>query len=169
MKFVKIVSQIHLIRKRLNSQMEAVVLKMKPCFCANYSEISLFIFPNTYGKYMVSRDYDCCFALHKDKMCFLPNCRYHITLKRDIEGLKNNACCFGYQHVDCLYALFKYQFSGKDVVKSGQFFEIEQRAVNSMEEQKEWPECPASRKRDLLGKSAEALTKLFPKDKMNSN
>ena len=30
---------------------------------------------------------------------------------------------FTYQHVDCLYTLVKYRFSGKIVVKSGQVFD----------------------------------------------
>ena len=30
---------------------------------------------------------------------------------------------FTYQHVDCLYTLFKYRFSGKDIAKSGQVFD----------------------------------------------
>ena len=37
---------------------------------------------------------------------------------------------FNYQHVECLYTLFKYQFGGKSVVKSIQLFDEMQRAVH---------------------------------------
>ena len=42
---------------------------------------------------------------------------------------KLDAFCFNYQHVDCLYTLFKYRFSGKIVVKSGQPFDNVERAA----------------------------------------
>ena len=35
---------------------------------------------------------------------------------------KLDAFCPKNQHVDCLYTLFKYRFSGKFAVKSAQFF-----------------------------------------------
>ena len=57
-----------------------------------------------------------CIARHDDKMCFLPNCRYHILLKGNIKEellQKLDAFRFNYQHLDCLYAIFKYRFSGK--------------------------------------------------------
>ena len=60
-----------------------------------------------------------CIAHHDDKMCFLPICRYNITLLGDIIELqqkKLDAISFNYQHMDCLYTLFKYRFSGKKVV-----------------------------------------------------
>ena len=64
-------------------------------------------------------------------MCFLPNCRYHIILLGDIKELlqKLDAFCFNYQHVDCLYTLFKYRFSDKIVIKSRQIFDNLQRSV----------------------------------------
>ena len=91
---------------------------------------SLFFSANTYGKNFLSKEY--CFARHDDKMCFLPNCRYHIILIGNIKELlqKRNAFCFNYQHVDCLYTLFKYRFSDKIVLKSGQLFDSLQRAVH---------------------------------------
>ena len=65
-------------------------------------------------------------------MCFLPNCRYHIILIGNIKELlqKLDAFCFNYQHVDCLYTLFKYRFIGKIVIKSGQVLDNLQRAVH---------------------------------------
>ena len=73
-----------------------------------------------------------CIGRHDDKMCFLPNCRYHILLTGNIKELlqRLDAFCFNYQHVDCLYTLFKYRFCGKIVVKSGQLFDNMQRAVH---------------------------------------
>ena len=77
---------------------------------------SLFISANTFEKKIVSKKY--CIARHDDKMCFLPNCRYHTILIGNIKELlqKLDEFCFNYQHVDCLYILFKYRFSGKIVV-----------------------------------------------------
>ena len=65
-------------------------------------------------------------------MCFLPNCRYHIFLLGNTKELlqKLDAFCFNYQHVDCLYTLFKYGFSGRIVFKSGQFVDNLQMAVH---------------------------------------
>ena len=76
-------------------------------FYTNYSKNSLFISANTYEKYIVSKED--CFARHDEKMCFLPNCRYHNILIGNIKELlqKLDAFCFNYQHVDCLYTLFK--------------------------------------------------------------
>ena len=73
-----------------------------------------------------------CIAGHNDKMCFLPNCRYQIFLIGNIKDLlqKLDAFCFNYQHVDCFYTLFRYRFSAKIVVKSGQLFDNLQRAVH---------------------------------------
>ena len=78
-----------------------------------------FISANTYEKIIVSKEY--CIACHDDKMFLLPNCRYHNILIGNIKELlqKLDSFCFNYQHVDCLYTLFKYRFSDKSVVKSG--------------------------------------------------
>ena len=110
--------------------MAAVMLQVIPGFYTNYSKNSLFISANTYEKFIVSKEY--CIAGHDDKMCYLRNCRYQIILIGNIKGLlqKLDAFCFNYQHVDCLYTLFKYRFNGKIVIKSGQFFDHLQRAVH---------------------------------------
>ena len=70
-------------------------------------------------------------ALHDDKMCLLPNCRYHIILIGDVEELLQeiHALCFIYQHVDSLCTFSKCRFGDKNFVKSGQVFDIVQRAV----------------------------------------
>ena len=82
--------------------MAAVMLQVIPNFYTNYSKNSLFTSVNTYEKCIVSKGH--CFAHHDDKMCFLPNYRYHIMLKGNIKELLQNldAFCFIYQHVDCL-------------------------------------------------------------------
>ena len=106
------------------------MLQVIPSFYTKYSKNSLFISANTYEKYIVKKEY--CVARHDDKRCFLLNCRYHIILIGNIKELlqKLDAFCFNYQHVDCLYILFKYRFSGKIVLKSGQFSDNVQRAVH---------------------------------------
>ena len=115
---------------RTGGKMAAVMLQVIPSFYTNYSNNSLFNSANTYEKFIVSKEY--CIACHDDKMCFLPYCRYHIILIGNIKALlqKLDAFCLNYQHVDCLYTLFKYRFSGKMVVKSRQFFNNLQRAVH---------------------------------------
>ena len=77
----------------------------------------------TYENFIVSKEY--CIARHGDKICFLPNCRYHIILIGNIKELLQqlDAFCFNYQHVDCLYTIFKYRFSDKIVIKKGQLFD----------------------------------------------
>ena len=84
-KVIVLVFQIHLFRKRLNNQMVAVMLKAIPSFYTRYSKNSLFISANTYEKLIVSKEY--CTARHDDKMCFQPNCRYHIFLIGSIKEL----------------------------------------------------------------------------------
>ena len=94
--------QIHLLWKRLNNQMAALTLQLISSYYTIYSENSVFIPPNTYEKYLVSIEY--CIARHAEKMCFLPNCRYHFIPIGDIKELlqKLDASCFNYQHVDSL-------------------------------------------------------------------
>ena len=91
---------------------------------------SPFFCVNTYEKYVVSKKY--CIARHDDKMCFPHIFRNNFILVGEIKVLlqKLDALCFNYQHVGCLYALFKYRFSGKIVVKSRQLFHNVQRAVH---------------------------------------
>ena len=130
--------------------MAAVMLQVIASFYTNYSKNSLFISANTHEKYIVSKEY--CIARHVDKMCFLPNCRYHITLIGNIKHLlqKLDAFCFNYQHVDCLYTLFKYRFSGKYVVKSGQLFDKLQRAVHFNKQNRGVERMPGIAKKRLL-------------------
>ena len=65
-------------------------------------------------------------------MCFIRNYRYHNTLIGNIKELlrKLDAFCSNYQHVECLYTFFKYRFSCKIVVKSGELFDNVQSALH---------------------------------------
>ena len=87
-------------------------------------------------------------------MCFPPNCRYHIILIGNIKELlkKLDAFCFNYQHVQCLYTLFKYRFSGKIVVRSGQLFDNLQRAVHYDHQIGRVDRMPSIAKKRLLRK-----------------
>ena len=128
------------------------MLQVLPSFLTSYSKNSLFVSANTYEKYNVSKKY--CIAGHDDKMCFLPNCRYHIILIGNIKELlqKLVAFCFNYQHVDCLYTLFKYRFNGKNVIKSGQLFDYLQRAVHFNQQNRGVERMPGITKKRLLRK-----------------
>ena len=137
---------------RTGRKMAAVRLPVIPSFYTNYSENSLFISANTYEKFIVSKEY--CIARHDDKMCFLPNCRYHIILIGNIKELlqKLGAFCFNYQHVDSLYTLFKFRFIGKSVIKSGNFFDNLQRAVHFNQQNKGVDRMPSIAKKSFLRK-----------------
>ena len=65
--------------------MAAVMLQVIPSFYKNCSKNRLFISANTYEKFIVSKEN--CIDLHNDKMCFLPNCRYHNILIGDFKEL----------------------------------------------------------------------------------
>ena len=125
--------------------------KHYPAFTQN-SEKSLFIPANTYEKYIVCKDY--CIAHHDDKTCYLPSCNYHILLLGNVEELlkKLDTFCFTYQHVECLYTLFKYRFSGKVFAKSGQIFDNVQRAVDFNQRNKRVDRMPSIAKKILLRK-----------------
>ena len=110
--------------------MAAIMLQTIPIFYTELSERSLLISANTYEKYIVCKGY--CIAHHDNKTCIIPACKYHITLVGIVEELlkKLDTFCFHYQHVDCLYTLFKYRFSGKVIKKSRQVFDNVQRLVH---------------------------------------
>ena len=150
--------------------MATVLLQVIPSFCTNYSKNNLFISANTYEKNIVSKEY--CIARHDDKMCFLPNCRHHIILIGNIKDLlqKLDAFCFNYQHVDCLYTLFKHRFSDKIVLKSGQLFDNMQRAVHFNQKKKGVVRMPRIAKKRLLRKNFKnTFVELLPKDQIDAN
>ena len=132
--------------------MATIMLQSIPSFYAKISEKSLFISATTYEKYIVCKDY--CIAHHNEKTSFLPACKYHIVLLGNVQELlkKLDSICFTYQHVDCLYTLFKYRFSGKVIAKSGQVFDIVQRAVDFNHRNKGVDRMPSIAKKRLLRK-----------------
>ena len=87
-------------------------------------------------------------------MCFLPNCRYHTNLIGNIKELlqKLDAFCFNYQHVVCLYTLFKYRFIDKIVIKSRQTFDNLQRAVHLNQQNRGVDRMPSIAKKRLVRK-----------------
>ena len=64
----------------------------------------------------------------------MSNCKFLIIPLGNVEELlkKLDTFCFTYQHVDYLYTLFKFRFSGKVIAKSGQLFDNVRRAVNRL-------------------------------------
>ena len=132
--------------------MAAIMLQTIPSFYTKLSERNLFISTNTKEKYIVCKDY--CIAHHDDKACFLPAFKYHIVLLGNVQELlkKLVTFCFTYQHVDCLYTLFKYRFSGKVIAKSGQVFDNVQRAVDFNKRNKGMDRMPSIAKKRLLRK-----------------
>ena len=132
--------------------MAAIKLQTIPSFYTKLSEKSLFISANTYQKYIVCKDY--CIAHQDDKTCFLPSCKYSILLLGNVQELlkKLDTFCFTYQHVDRLYTLFKYRFSGKVIAKSGQVFDNVQRAVDFNHRNKGADRLPSIAKKRLLRK-----------------
>ena len=89
----------------------------------------------------------------------LPTCKYHIVLIGNVQELpqKLDTFCFTYQHVDCLYTLFKYRFSGKAFAKSGQVFQNVQRAVDFNHRNKGVDRMPSIAKKRLLRKKYRKL------------
>ena len=132
--------------------MAAIMLQTIPSFYAKFSEKSLFILASTYEKYVVCKDY--CIAHNNERTCFSPARKYHIVLLGNVQELlkKLNTFCFTYQHVDCLYTLFKYRFSGKVIAKSGQVFDNVQRAVDFNHRNKGVDRMPSIAKKRLLRK-----------------
>ena len=128
------------------------MLKTIPRFYTKLSEKNLFISAKTYEKYIVCKDY--CIAHDHDKTCFLPASNNHIILLGNIEELlkKLDIFCFPYQHVDCLYTLFKYRFSGKIIAKSGLVFDNVQRAVVFNQRNKGVVRTPSITEKRLLRK-----------------
>ena len=137
--------------------MAAIMLQTIPSFYATISQKSLSISATTYEKYIVSKDY--CIAHHKEKRCFLPVCKYHTVLLGNVQELlkKLDTVCFTYQHVDCLYTLFKYRFSAKIFAKSRQVFANLQRAVDFNQRNKGVDRMPNNGKKSFLRKSSKSI------------
>ena len=146
------------------------MLQTVPGFYAKISEKSLFFSATTYEKSIVRKDY--CIAHHNEKTCFLPACKYHSVLLGNVQELlkKLDPFCFTYQHVNCLYTLFKYRFSGKVIAKSGQVFDNVQRAVDFNHRNKGVDKMPSFAKNRLLRKKyKKTFVQLLSKDKNNAD
>ena len=132
--------------------MAAIMLQTIPSFYTKISEKGLFRSANAYENQIVCTDF--CIAHHNDKTCFLPTCKYHIILLGNVEEQpkKLDTVCFPYRHVDCLYTLLKYPFSGKVFAKSGQVFDSVQRAVDFNHRNKGFDRMPSIAKKRLLRK-----------------
>ena len=138
-------------------QMAAIMSQTNASFSTKISEKSLFISAISYEKYIVCKDY--CIAHHDDETCFLPACKYHIMLRGNVEELLKmlDTFCFTYQHVDCLYTLFKYRFSGKVIAKSGQVFDNLQPAVDFNHKNKGVDRVPSIAKKRLVRKKFKTI------------
>ena len=149
---LKLVFSDSFVKKTTQLQMAAIMLQTITSFYTKLSGKSLFISANTYEKYIVCKDY--CIAHHDDKTCFLFSCKYHILILGNAEELlkKLDTFCFTYQHVDCLYTLFKYRFSEKVIAKNGQVFDNVQRAVDCNQRNKGLDRMPSIAKKRLLRK-----------------
>ena len=161
--------QIHFVTSYRKIQMAAIMLQKMPSFYAKKSEKSLFISATTYEKYIVCKDY--CIAHHNEKTCFLPAGKYHIVLLGNVQELlkKLDTFCFTYQHVDCLYTLFKYRFSGKVIAKSGQVFDNVQRAVDfNQHKQGSGQNAEHCKKETLEEKVQKVFGQLVSEDKNNA-
>ena len=82
---------------------------------------------------------------------------------------KLDAISFNYQHVDCLYTLFKYRFSGKIVLKSEQLFDNVQRAVHFNHQNRGVDRMPSIKKETLEEKVQEIFVELLPQDQNDAN
>ena len=118
---------------------------------------------------LLCKDY--CIAHHNEKTCFLPACKYHIVLLGSVQELLKmlDTFCFTYQHVDCLYTLFKYRFSGKVFAKSGQVFDIVQRAVDFNHRNKGVDNAEHCKKETLEEKLQKTFFQLLSKDKNSAD
>ena len=152
-KSVLFLFQFYFVNFYRSFQMAASMLQTIPSFYTKLAKKSLFISANTNEKYIVCKDY--CIAHLDDRTCFLPACKYHILLRGKYEELlkKLDLFCFTYQHVDCLYTLFKYQLSGKVIAKSGQVFDKLQRAVDFNQRNKALDRMPSIAKKRLSRKN----------------
>ena len=135
--------------------MAAIILKTIPRFYTKNSEKCLYFPSNANKKYIVCKEY--CVANHDTH--HLPACKNHIILLGNVEELQKrlDTFCVTYQHVECLFTLLKYRFSGKVIAKSGQVFENVQRAVDFNHRNKWVDRVTSIAKKDFRGKSSKSI------------
>ena len=150
--------QIHLLKIRRDRRelqrkvgWQPLCYKQSPAFTQKFQK-KVSISAATYQIYIVCKDY--CIDHHNEKTCFLPACKNHFVLLGNVQELLKNVdkFSFTYQHVDCLYTLFKYRFSGKVIAESGQVFDNVQRVVEFNHRKKGVDRMPSIAKKRLLRK-----------------
>ena len=82
---------------------------------------------------------------------------------------KADAICFTYQHMNCLYTLFKNQFGGESVVERGLKMICGVCNLSQSIKKVESTEYPALNKRTPDAKVKQLIFEFFPKDKINAN
>ena len=132
------------------------MLQTIPSFYTKNSEKSLFISANTYEKYIVCKNY--CIAHYDNKTYFLHVCKFHIILLENVDELlrKSVTFCFSYQHVDCLYTLFKYLFSGILLQRVDKCLITCNEQLTLITKTRDWTECRSLQKRGSCGKSTKS-------------
>ena len=88
---------------------------------------------------------------------FLSARKCHIILLGEIEELlkKLDTFCSTYEHVDCLYTLFKYRFSGKIIAQNGNVFHNVQREIYFNQQNRGVDKKPSIAIKKLLRKMCE--------------
>ena len=97
-------------------------------------------------------------------------CKNHIVLLGNVQELlkRLDKFCLTYQHVDCLYTLFKYRFSGKIIAKRGQLFDNVQQAVDFDHKNKGVDRMPSIANKTLEEKVQKTFVQLLSKNKNNA-
>ena len=142
------------------------MLQVIPSFFAKYSE-KAFGFCKHIKKWILCKNY--CIAHQDAHICFLPKCRYHIFLLGNVKSLVQelDVLCFAYQHVDCLFTLFKYRFDENVVVTSSKVFDNVQRAVAFTHWNRGVDRMPSIAKKNCWCENTERI-ELFPQDEINA-
>ena len=130
--------------------MAAVMCQVLPHLYKKFCEKALFISVSVkdYRPYILTSEY--VVASH-NSFCPLKTCRYHIVLIFfSTEDLLQKMEDLSYinQTVDCLYTLYKHQFFGNIVEKSGLVFTQLDRAVQDNYENKYVEKLPSVSKKD---------------------
>ena len=136
--------------------MVAVLLQVIPSIYSNYSKNRLFISANLYEIYIVSKEYF--IARHDNKMCFLPNCRYHIIL---VGTLKS---CYSYwMHSVSTTNTWTVCIHFSSTASVAKLFSRVDNSLGqfiSTSKTEKWTDCPASRKRLLRKNFKKALEEI---------
>ena len=148
--------------------MEVVMLRVIPSFIQIIQKAASLILQTHMKKFVVRKVY--CIARHDDKMCFLPTCSYNVIFLGNIKELLQilDAFFFNYHHVDCPYTLFKYRFSGKNCVRSGQLFDNLQRAIQFNHHKRGVERMPSIAKNRLLRKKYKTSVEILRKDQIDA-